>query len=387
MKTAYFDCFSGISGDMVLGALLDLGLPEAALLDEFAKLRVEGFSFRVAREKRGAIAGSRALIEIGHQPPRNYEEIRHLIGDSRLDEPVKRNSLAVFERLARAEALVHQVSVARVHFHEVGALDSILDIVGAAAGLHLLGIHRVVASPVPLGRGFVQTHHGLLPIPAPATVLLLSGIPVRSSGVERELVTPTGAAILATLAESFGSIPDMEIADTGYGVGANLASDPPNLLRIITGSSRPPLLRRDLLLIETNIDDMNPEFYNYVQEELFGMGVLDVGIIPFQMKKDRPGSLLRVLAEPSLEGAVLEVLFRETTTLGVRIHEVKRVELAREIIEVRTPWGPCRVKKAMVPGQEARIAPEYEDCKRIAKQHGVPIRKVYEDVQALARKA
>ena len=380
MKVAYFDCFSGISGDMTLGALLDLGVPEGFLLDELKKLPVSGYSFQISREKRGSLGGVRVVIRVEDQPSRTWRDIRGLIAGSALNERVRKRSLAIFERIAQAESRVHQAPVEEVHFHEVGAVDSILDIVGSAVGLEYLEIDRVFASRVPLGRGFMQTRHGTIPIPAPAAVVLLGGVPVYDSGVDRELVTPTGVGILTTLAESFGTVPEMILTAVGYGAGRNTASDPPNLLRIMTGESREALAQRQLLLVETNIDDMNPEFYNYVFERLFAAGVLDVALIPVQMKKNRPGSLLRVLVEPALESAVLGILFQETTTLGVRIQEVRRVELRREEKIVETPFGRCRVKSVGTPEGGERLIPEYEECRRIAEERKLPIRLVYEEV-------
>lgn len=384
MKIAYFDCFSGISGDMVLGALIDLGFPLEVLVSELGKLAVSGYSLRAERERRGAIAGTRLRIDLEDQPARSYRDIRRLIEDSALDAPVKDASLAIFEKLAHAEAKVHQVEPHDVHFHEVGALDSILDIVGTAIGLHHLKVDRVCASRIPLGGGFVETHHGLLPIPAPATVLLLEGIPVYDNGIQRELTTPTGAAILATLSESFGPVPDMTLRSTGYGVGTHPSADPPNLLRVLFGESTTALLKRRLLVIETSIDDMNPELYNYVMERLFDLGVLDVNLVPVQMKKNRPAVILRVLLEPGLQSAVTELIFKETTSLGVRVQEVDRIELPREAGEVVTPYGACRVKWISTPWGERRATPEYDDCRRIALEHGIPIRRVYEEAVAAA---
>lgn len=380
MKIAYFDCFSGISGDMTLGALLDLGVPEPFLLDELKKLPVSGYSFEISRERRGAISGVRVVIKVADQPSRTYRDIRDLIGGSVLSERVRTKSLAVFERIAQAESRVHQVPVDEVHFHEVGAVDSILDVVGSVIGLEYLETGKVFSSRIPLGQGVMHTHHGTIPIPAPAAVLLLKGVPVYDSGVERELVTPTGAGILTTLAESFGNVPEMTLTAIGYGAGRDRASNPPNLLRIMTGESRESLLREELLLVETNIDDMNPEFYNYVFEKLFSAGVLDVCIIPVQMKKNRPGVLLRVLIEPALEAAAIEVIFRETTTLGVRIQEVRRVALQREEKIVETPFGTCRAKSVTTPEGGERLIPEYEECRRIALEKNLPIRTVYDEM-------
>lgn len=381
MKIAYFDCFSGISGDMVLGALIDLGAPLDLLLFELKKLSLEGYTIEAAPEKRGAIGGTRVKIDIGgHQPHRSFSDIRSLIEKSGLSAGLKEKSLAVFERLAEAEGRVHHIPASRVHFHEVGALDSILDIVGSVIALDLLKIEKIYGSRLPIGGGLVQTEHGTIPVPAPATVELLSGVPVYDNGIERELVTPTGAAILTTLAESFGPLPEMELLSTGYGVGTHPASNPPNLLRVLLGNSRAPLLCSRLIVIETNIDDMNPELYNYILEELFGLGVLDVHIVPVQMKKNRPAVLLRVLSHPALKASVIELLFKETTTLGVRIQEVERIELKREEKIVSTPYGPSRVKSVIMPDGEERMIPEFEECRRIAREKRVALRKVYEDV-------
>ncbi len=381
MKIAYFDCFSGISGDMILGAMLDLGMPRETLLEELKKLPVQGYRFQIGRERRGAIGGTRVRIDIdGHQHARRYSDIEKLIRESSLDPAVRERSMAVFERLGKAESRVHGISLEEVHFHEVGALDSILDIVGSVICIHHLGIERVCASRVPVGRGFVKTQHGLLPIPAPAAALLLEGVPVYDNGVERELTTPTGAAVLTTFADSYGTVPDMVLRGTGYGVGSNSAANPPNLLRVMLGDARTAYTRKRLMLIETNIDDMNPEFYDYVFERLFDAGALDVSLVALQMKKNRPGALLRVLADPSLRSAIVDILFRETTSLGVRIQEVERLEVPRKIEEIDTPYGPFRVKWIELPDGRKRCAPEYDDCKRAAREHRLPIRKIYEDV-------
>lgn len=379
-KIAYFDCFSGISGDMILGALVDLGVPMEVLREGLGKLPLKGYSIGARREMRGCISGTRVTVEVGpHHHHRHLEDIRSLVESSGLSDPVKEKSIAVFDRLARAESSVHQVPVSEVHFHEVGAVDAIVDIVGSLVALESLAIDRITSSPVPTGRGFVRTDHGLLPVPAPATVLLLTGVPVYDNGVERELVTPTGAALLASVAESFGAVPGMVLRGTGYGVGSHPASDPPNLLRVLVGDSETPLIARRLLMVETHIDDMNAEIYDFVMEELFRVGVLDVSLVPVQMKKNRPAVLLRVLVEPALKQPALGVLFRETTTLGVRIHDVERLELPREHWTVETLYGPCRVKWAEDLDGNVRVTPEYEDCKRLARDNRVPIRKVYEE--------
>jgi pyridinium-3,5-bisthiocarboxylic acid mononucleotide nickel chelatase len=385
MKIVYFDCFSGISGDMVLGALLDLGVPGELLLERLRRIPVSGYSIHIAKEQRGLISGTRVHIEIDEQPHRSFKDIQELIRQSTLDEKIQERILKIFENLARAESSVHNLPVSDVHFHEVGAVDSILDVAGAVIGLDYLEVGRICSSPLPIGRGFVKTHHGLLPLPAPATVMLLKGIPIYGTRCERELVTPTGAAILASLAENYGPVPDMTLLCSGYGVGSDPASDPPNLLRMLLGTSESYFDYRHLLWLETNIDDMNPEFFGYVLEKLFALGVFDASLTPIQMKKNRPGVMLSVLIEPALQASVLDLIFRETTTLGVRIQEVKRAELNRKQDMVETSYGLCEVKRVFLPGGEQRLAPEYESCKRLAKEKQVPIREIYEEILFLAR--
>jgi uncharacterized protein (TIGR00299 family) protein len=386
MTIAYFDCFSGVSGDMLLGALINAGAPLESLLGELKKLPLDGYSLQVRNEWRGSLAGTRVLIEAGEQPHRSYSDICALIDKSELAPEIRHQSLAVFRRIGEAEAHVHGVSLEAVHFHEVGAVDSILDIVGSVIALNLLGIRRVYSSRLPLGGGFVQTHHGTLPVPAPATVRLLAGIPVYDNGIRRELVTPTGAAFLATLAEEFGSFPPMTVMGSGMGIGTHPAADPPNALRMIYGSAMTAIQESVLSVMETNIDDMNPELYNYVLEGLMDLGALDVSFVPVQMKKNRPGVLLRVLSAPGLQPTLARYLFRETTTLGIRVHEVRRIELARRTVQVSTVYGPCRVKAITLPDGEERFIPEFEECRRIAQAQSVPLRRVYEDVQAEANR-
>lgn len=385
MRIAYFDCFSGISGDMTLGALVDLGVPEAVLTDAIATLPVSDYSIRFAKERRGAITGTRVLIEYGDQPHRHYSDIREMIEASRIEPQAKTMALRIFDRIADAESRVHGVPVSHVHFHEVGAIDSIIDIVGAAVCLCHLKVEKICASRLPMGGGMVKTQHGLLPVPAPATVLLLEGIPVYDNGVRRELVTPTGAAILGALADSFGTVPDMTVGKVGHGVGTNPSTDPPNVLRVMLGTTRPAYSERGLLLLETNIDDMNPEIYDYVMERLFAAGVRDVSLSPAQMKKNRPGVLLRALFDPALQPAVLDVIFRETSTLGVRLQEVRRIELPRREATVDTPFGPTRVKMVTGPDGKERLVPEYDECLRIARETRLPMSEVYRKIAEAAK--
>ncbi len=377
MNIAYFDCFSGVSGDMALGALIDLGVPIEALTAGMKQLPLDNWSIETRRERRGAIEGMRVIISAGEQPHRTFSDIQAIFNESGLDPRVREKSLAIFERIADAEGHVHGVPSHHVHFHEVGAVDSILDIAGVAFCLEYLKVGKIYSSPVPLGRGFVKTEHGTIPLPAPATSILLSGVPVYGLPVEREFVTPTGAAIIATLAEAYGPIPKMTLLKTGYGAGTNPAGDPPNLLRIWLGNEKAPFIVRDLIIIEANIDDMNPEFYNYVSGKLFALGALDVSLIAVQMKKNRPGVLLRVLIEPSMETAAAEMIFSETSTLGIRVQDVKRIEIPREEKTVSTVFGQCKVKLAHLPNGSERLIPEYEECRRIAEETGTPLPDVY----------
>ncbi|HVO84933.1 MAG TPA: nickel pincer cofactor biosynthesis protein LarC [Syntrophobacteria bacterium] len=387
MRIAYFDCFSGVSGDMILGALVDVGLDSDLLSDQLGRLRLGGYRLEVSRESRGHLWGTRVRIRLegedkGH---RSCRQIRELISRSALPRPVKEKSLEVVTRLAEVEGRLHGVPPDEVHFHEMGALDSIVDIVGACLGIHALEIGRIVASPLPMGRGFVRCDHGLMPLPAPATLGLLEGAPVYDGGQERELVTPTGAALLRILASEFGGIPTMRVERVGYGVGRHREDHPPNLLRLITGRAEAALPAEKLLLLETSLDDMNPEIYGYLMERLLAAGALDVTIIPAQMKKNRPGQLLRVLLPPGLRDPLIAILLSETTTLGVRCLEMERVSLPRTIIRVRTPFGLIPVKVARNPEGGHTVAPEYEVCRRAARRHQVSLRRVYEAALCQAR--
>jgi uncharacterized protein (TIGR00299 family) protein len=387
MRIAYFDCFSGISGDMILGALIDLGLEPEILSKHLSKLKLSGYEIEVLKEQRGPITGTRVNIKVDEeeQPPRSSDEIRELIGKSKLPDRVKKNSLAVLKRLATVEGSLHQQPPERVHFHEVGAVDSIVDMVGACIGLDALGIDQVVASPLPLGRGFVQCQHGLLPLPAPATLALLESVPVYDSGQERELVTPTGAAILTTVCTEYGGFPTMSIEKVGYGVGQHPESHPPNLLRLVLGQATLAVIKEPLLLFETSIDDMNPELYGHLMERLLEAGALDINVLPAQMKKNRPGQLLRVLAAEGLRDTVLQILFLETTSLGVRIQPVDRHSLPRRTVRVQTSYGQLPVKVATNPQGDFTVAPEYDGCQRAALKHKVPLRQVYEEAMYRAR--
>lgn len=383
MKLLYLDCFAGISGDMCLGALIDAGADAMLLENHLRGLPLSGWDIRVYRESSRGITGTRVEITVleHHQPHRHYGDIRRLILDSSLPERVKDTSLNIFQKLAGAEGKVHGVPPDHVHFHEVGAVDSIVDIVGTALALDILKVESVMCSPVPTGRGHIHCQHGLLPVPAPATAELLRGIPLSSLDVEGELTTPTGAALASTLAGSFGTLPDMTVEAVGYGLGSKDFGIP-NFLRAFLGTSATggSFVESDtVLVIETNIDDMSPELLGHTMDVLFSAGALDVFFTPAQMKKNRPGALLTVLSRPSFRDAMLQVLFSETTTLGIRVREEKRVLLERSTAEVDTPHGIVRIKAAMDgSGRILKSAPEYEDCRRIALEKGIPARDVYQ---------
>lgn len=377
MKILYFDCFSGVSGDMALAALLDLGLPQEKLRQELGKLGLENYSLEIFRGSRSGIAAVGLRVAVGprEEPRRHFSDIRKIIETSSLKGGVKETSLAIFKRLAEAEAKIHGQSVEEVHFHEVGAVDSIVDIVGTAIGIDHFTPGKILSSELPMGRGFVQCQHGPLPLPAPATLEILKGYPVKNINIEGELVTPTGAAIVAELSSEAGSLPAMTVGAIGYGMGKKDFPDRPNLLRLVLGEATAAYHADQAAILEANIDDMNPEFYDYLMERLFEAGALDVSLSPLLMKKNRPGTLLRVIAREQDAGALSDLILRESTTLGVRSYAVSRKKLPREVREVETKYGKVRVK---VSG-EMRFQPEYEDCKRIALEKGVPIQEVYQE--------
>jgi pyridinium-3,5-bisthiocarboxylic acid mononucleotide nickel chelatase len=375
MKILYFDCFSGISGDMTLAALIDLGLPQDKLKKELEKLGVGNYSLEVHQGSRSGIAAVGLEVRVGphEEHNRHLSDIRKMIQTSSLEQGVKDLGLAIFQRLAEAEARVHRIEVEKVHFHEVGAVDSIVDIVGTAIGINHFKPELIFSSELPMGRGFVQCQHGRLPLPAPATLEILRGYPVKSVDVEGELVTPTGAAIVTTLSSKAVSFPSMTVQGIGYGMGRKEFPDRPNLLRLALGEAAGNYLADRVAVLESNIDDMNPEFYDYLMERLFQAGALDVSLSPVMMKKNRPGTLLRVLAEEKDAEKLSELILRESTTLGVRNYLVGRKKLPREVREVETRFGKVRVK---VSG-DFRFQPEYDDCRRIAMEKRVPIQEVY----------
>ena len=382
MKIIYFDCFAGIAGDMTVAALLELGLPLEALREGLALLPLSGYTLESAPVLRHGIAGTSFKVQLSaaDQPHRHYSGIAEMIEESPLKARVKELSGRIFRRLAEAEAKVHGVALERVHFHEVGAIDSIADIVGVAIGLDYLGVEEVYASGLPYGRGFVKTAHGLLPVPPPATALLMEGIPLTGDIGAGERVTPTGAAIIAALAKGFGPPPPMLPERIGYGAGEKDFPELPNLLRLVlgkAGAAAGDSGSEEILVIETQVDDMNPELLGFLMERLLGAGALDVGFSALQMKKNRPGTLVSVLAHPGDLEKLSGILLSESTAIGLRYHPVRRITLSRRIEERATSLGPVQVK---VLGN-GRVAPEFEECRRIALASGLPLPEVYRIVE------
>jgi pyridinium-3,5-bisthiocarboxylic acid mononucleotide nickel chelatase len=379
---AYFDCFSGISGDMVLGALVDAGADFAALDAGLRKLGLEGWKLSAEKVKRQGIFATQVRIEAREEKRhRSLSEILEMIRAAGLATRAAERAEKIFTRLGEAEAKVHQIPVETVHFHEVGAVDSILDIVGAAIGFELLGIDEFACSAFDVGAGQVKTVHGLLPVPAPATAELLRGAPVYTSGIARELVTPTGAAIATTLSTQFAEAPAMTLRAIGYGAGSADLKEKPNVLRLLIGENAiaEPGEHWDapVTVIETNLDDMSPQIYGYFVERAMEAGALDVFSAPVQMKKNRPGLLVTLLAEPANVSRLIDLIFRETTTIGVRTHEVRRKTLDREYLPVTTPFGEVRMKISRMNGSILNAAPEYDDCRRIAAERGIPLKQVF----------
>ena len=385
---AYFDCFSGISGDMTLGALLDLGVPLKWLDEMLAGVPLRGFEIKVSEVYRSGIRANRVEVLVAeNQPQRNFGAIKSIIEKSRLADTVKSDGIGIFTRLAEAEAEIHGCAIEEVHFHEVGGVDAMVDIIGTALGMEYLGIKQVVGSPVPLGKGFVTCRHGKLPIPAPATVALLKDAPVYGTDVEHELVTPTGAAILTGLSQAFGTIPDMQIHSIGYGAGTHELESRPNLLRVLIGQpvacgehiSENTQMDR-IWIVEASIDDMNPEMFGFVMDRLFADGALDVCWIPLHMKKNRPGTMIQVLCHAQDRDALVLRLLSETTSLGVRYYEARRKMLVRDQVTVDSVFGKIAVKRIKDPAGNVRLVPEYEVCKKIALEKNLPLRVIYDTI-------
>lgn len=380
---AYFDCFCGISGDMTLGAMIDLGVPAQWLSEQLCTvLPPSDFTVTVDRNTRSGIQAMNVTVQDNTKAhARDYKAIRRLVIESGLPASVKETGLAIFSRIAAAEAEIHGRDIDAVHFHEVGGVDAIVDILGTALCVQYLGIRTITASSVPLGSGFVTCSHGTLPVPAPATLKILKGLPVIGTDIQSELTTPSGAAIIATLARAFGPMPEMIVHKIGYGAGKRDVAERPNLLRVVTGEPASAEMGEDrVIVIETAIDDMNPEIFGYAMEKLFEAGALDVCMMPVQMKKNRPGTLLQVLCRDQNRKQIIERLFFETTTSGVRYYDARREILHRESREVETRYGRVRAKAITQPDGAVRMAPEYESCREIAAKQGIPIKTVYEQL-------
>jgi len=424
MRIAYLDCFSGISGDMFLGALVDAGVPSALLEETVASLNV-GARLEISRLSRAGISATKVdiyscgekdlpreqyweqqaerdqasahkhepvqLLEHNyavqeaapheHQRQRGLKEIREIISKARISDFARSSAVRIFEALGEAEAKIHNCSLEEVHFHEVGAIDAMVDIVCASAGVESLHVDEIVCSPLNVGAGTVKCAHGTLPIPAPATLELLKDAPIYSTGVQAELVTPTGAAIIKTLAKRFAPFPEIKVHKIGYGAGTREFSDHPNVLRLTIGEiqSSSRVTAETVSILEANIDDLNPQIFGYVLDRLFEEGALDAFAIPVQMKKNRPGMLLTVLCKSEDADKLSGVIFRETTTLGVRQREERRLVLARKFVNVTTRWGMVRIKVGSMNGSPTNYAPEYEDCRRIATEQHVPLKTVMQE--------
>ena len=386
-RVLYLDCYSGLSGDMILSALIDLGVPLEVVKNAAGALEIEGYEIRVEREKRGSIDVTRFFVDVdeANQPHRHFVDIKKMIEDSSLAQEVKSMSVDIFECLAKAEARVHGSTIEKIHFHEVGAVDSIVDIVGAAAAICYLGAD-VVCRQVPLGTGFVKTQHGALPIPAPATLFLLEGVPVEGTGVEAELTTPTGAAIVKTVCSDFGQLPKMVIEKVGFGAGARCHEERTGILRAILGKPTDERAGQSCSLIEANIDDVTGEIVGNAMERLFEAGCLDAWVETIQMKKARPAFKISILCKRDDVLRLGAMLMNETTTIGLRYMDVGRMEMDRQIHTVKTEWGEVRVKVAKGPFGSANAAPEFEDCKKIALESKVPLKRVMSVASGLAQK-
>lgn len=409
MKILYYDCFSGISGDMNLGAMIDLGVDEQYLRDELEKLHLHNeFELGVNPDERKGITGTRAVVNLlhnhghshdhdhhhnhdhhhGHSHThdhdhhhRNLDDIKKIINNSGLNQRVKNLSLEMFLEVAKAEGKIHGKPINEVHFHEVGAIDSIVDIIGAAICFDFLNVDKVIFSPITVGGGFVDCAHGRFPVPAPATSEILRGIPIVSGEIQKEMTTPTGAAIAKVLADEFTFEKNFTISKIGYGIG-HRDNPIPNVLRVFLGETAENN-REKAKIIECNIDDMNPEFYQYIMNKLLDKGAMDVYLTPITMKKNRPAMKLSILCKNDLADSLTGVLFDETTTLGVRSYDVDKTMMDREVITINSPYGCIRVKQALLNGEVIKWKPEYDDCKAIAEKHNIPIRKVYSIVQQL----
>ena len=385
MKVAYFDCFSGASGDMILGALIDAGLSPRLLREELKKLRLPSVHLKATRVLKGGLSATQVVVEGKGEKKshRTLKEMLRIIDRSALEPGIKEKSKEIFQRIASVEGEMHRRPMEDIHFHEIGGLDSVVDIVGAVWGVRQLGIERIYVSRVNVGTGFVKCEHGTLPVPAPAALSLMKGKPIYSSGVEKELLTPTGAVLLSTLGSEFGILPPMKVDRIGYGAGRSDLPHP-NLLRVMIGTFDTAAGMERVMVVETNIDDMNPQFYDYVMERLLALDVMDVFLTPILMKKNRPATLLTVVCSVERLPSVTRFLLKETTTLGMRWRQEERARADREIVTLQTKHGTIRFKLARWEGKRVNLSPEYEDCKKLATRTGIPLKDIFEEAKKVA---
>lgn len=392
MKIAYFDCFSGVSGDMTLGAFVDAGLSIDVLKEQLALLHLHGYELSAEKVKRAGVAGTKVHVIISrddahthsqhahhhhHHSRFSFSDIRSLIEESKLHQDIKESSIKVFHRLAQAEAKVHNSTVEEVHFHEVGAVDSIVDIVGSVIAIKRLGIEKIYFSPIPTGHGFTKCEHGTFPVPPPATAELLKTHLTKHVDVAKELTTPTGAAIVTALGEGLRTLPEMRILQVGYGAGSNDNPTVPNLLRVFIGETVLTPESDEMWVVETNLDNISGEILGYTLDKLFEAGAADAYFTPIQMKKGRPGVVVSAIVSDINVAAVESVLFEQTTTFGIRKYKVIRKTLAREFKEVDSRFGKIKVKIGRCNGDIKSVSPEYEDCRKIAEEKGIPLKQVY----------
>ncbi len=387
MRIAYFDCYSGISGDMTIASFLDAGLDINTLRRELSGLKIKGYEIRSQKVKRNGLAGTSfvCITPKGIRHHRTLKEIQAIIDKSSLERKVKRLSKNIFDSIASAEAAVHGTAKKDVHLHEVGAIDSIIDIVGTAIAIDKLGIDEIYSSNITMGRTILSCEHGSIPIPGPASLELLRGVPVEISDIKAELVTPTGAGIIKAVSKGFGRMPMLKIDRIGYGAGTKELHEVPNMLRVVIGERESSFREDNIFVIETNIDDMNPQNFEYLFEKLFSGGALEAYTEPIQMKKSRPAFKLTVLSEPGKVKELSTVIFRETTSIGIRYHEVNRYKLDRRFVKAKTKYGDISVKLSSGPDDIMTATPEYDECAKLARQKGVPLKKVYEEAKAAVR--
>jgi hypothetical protein len=388
MRIGYFDCFSGVSGDMILGALVDAGVKVEEMQAAISGLGVSGIHLDAEQVKRGAFTGTRVHVRTDEQgqPHRRLPDIEAILDRADIPMLVRTDAKRIFRRLAEAEAMAHGVTLDRIHFHEVGALDAMADVVGAIWGIRHLGLERIAVSPINLGGGSIQAAHGKMPVPAPGTAALLAGVPAYGSEIQAELTTPTGAAILTTLATAYGPMPAMILQRVAYGAGGRDLREQPNLLRLMIGEVSGGLDRDQVTVLEATIDDMNPQFFEPLMDRLFEAGALDVFLSSVSMKKSRPGTTLTVLADAAVADRCAALVLSHSTTFGVRAHTANRWKLPRDIVTVTTPHGSVRVKRGWFGDRITILAPEYEDCRRLAEAAGVPIRVIYDEARQAAAK-